>query len=156
MVKRILVTGGAGFIGSNFVKYLYEKYPDYRITVLDALTYAGSVENLHLPGQTDDGNGNGRYNFWYGNIRNSELVDTLMAETDIVVHFAAESHVTRSIYDNMIFFETDVIGTQVIANSVLKHARTIAWYREHPKWWERQMWLRKIPITTATGSREYH
>lgn len=118
MNKRILVTGGAGFIGSNFVKYLYHKYSDYQITVLDALTYAGDIENLQIPGC----NGAGRCRFWYGNVRNAELVDTLMADTDIVVHFAAESHVTRSIYDNMIFFETDVLGTQVIANSVLKHA----------------------------------
>lgn len=116
MGKRILVTGGAGFIGSNFVKHLYAQYPDYRITVLDTLTYAGSLDNLQ--GLDDDN----RYTFWYGNIRNAELVDTLMAQTDVVVHLAAESHVTRSIYDNLVFFETDVLGTQVIANSVLKHA----------------------------------
>lgn len=127
MSKRLLVTGGAGFIGSNFVKYIYRNYPDYRITVLDTLTYAGNLDNLTLPGYSPsgNGNGNGRYSFWYGNIRNAELVDTLMAQTDIVVHFAAESHVTRSIYDNLIFFETDVLGTQVIANSVLKHADTV-------------------------------
>lgn len=122
MKKTILVTGGAGFIGSNFVRYLYGKYPDYRIIVLDALTYAGSVENL--PVNINEG-GEDRLVFWYGNVRNAELVDTLVSQSDIVVHFAAESHVTRSIYDNYIFFETDVIGTQTIANAVLKYRDSI-------------------------------
>lgn len=113
--KTILVTGGAGFIGSNFVHYLYEKYPQYRILVIDALTYAGSVENL-----PEDGRESGRYEFWYGDVRNAELVDTLVAQSDVVVHMAAESHVTRSIYDNRLFFETDVLGTQTVANAVTK------------------------------------
>lgn len=118
-MKTILVTGGAGFIGSNFVRYIYSKYPEYRIIVLDALTYAGNVENL--PVNLCAENCDERIIFWYGNVRNAEIVDTLMSQSDIVVHFAAESHVTRSIYDNYIFFETDVIGTQVISNSVLKY-----------------------------------
>jgi dTDP-glucose 4,6-dehydratase len=121
-VKTILVTGGAGFIGSNFVHYLYDKYPDYRILVLDLLTYAGSVENL--PDSVNDVT-SGRFQFWYGDVKNAALVDTLVAESDVVVHFAAETHVTRSIYDNHQFFETDVLGTQVVANAVLKHARGI-------------------------------
>lgn len=119
MKKTILVTGGAGFIGSNFVRYIYSKYPEYRIIVLDALTYAGHVENL--PVNLCVKNCDERLIFWYGNVRNAELVDTLMSQSDMVVHFAAETHVTRSIYDNFIFFETDVIGTQVVSNSVLKH-----------------------------------
>jgi dTDP-glucose 4,6-dehydratase len=114
--KRILITGGAGFIGSNFVRYLHKKYPQYKLVVLDALTYAGSVENLPNGGFND-----GYFEFWYGNVRNGELIDTLVSKSDIVVHFAAETHVTRSIYDNLIFFETDVIGTQVIANAVCKY-----------------------------------
>ncbi len=114
--RTILVTGGAGFIGSNFVRYLYKKYPEDKIIVLDALTYSGSVQNL--PEGSFDSN---RFEFWYGNVRNAEIVDTLMAKSDIVFHFAAESHVTRSIYDNHHFFETDVLGSQVVANSVLKH-----------------------------------
>jgi dTDP-glucose 4,6-dehydratase len=121
-VKTFLVTGGAGFIGSNFVHYLYDKYPDYRILILDVLTYAGSVENL--PGGLSQGN-NGRLQFWYGDVRNASLVDSLVAQSDVVVHFAAETHVTRSIYDNYHFFETDVLGTQVVANSVLKHVSSI-------------------------------
>jgi dTDP-glucose 4,6-dehydratase len=163
MKKTILVTGGAGFIGSNFVRYMMSKYPDYHIIVLDALTYAGSVENLgpdyspfslvmrsgstmpmmnvHGGGNgssavhgdsnvatlvAETGNGNGsNLSFWYGNVRNAELVDSLVAESDIVVHVAAESHVTRSIYDNYIFFETDVLGTQVVTNAVLKYNKTV-------------------------------
>jgi dTDP-glucose 4,6-dehydratase len=118
MERTILVTGGAGFMGSNFVKYIYEKYPDYRIIVLDALTYAGNVENL--PVNINDHRGD-RFVFWYGNVRNGELVDTLVSKSDMVIHFAAETHVTRSIYDNYIFFETDVLGTQIVANAVLKY-----------------------------------
>lgn len=124
MKKTILVTGGAGFIGSNFVRFLYEKYPDVRIIVLDALTYAGNIENLPI-GVEDILRSDRRIDFWYGNIRNGELMDTLVSQSDIVVHFAAETHVTRSIYDNFIFFETDVLGTQTVANAVLKYASKI-------------------------------
>jgi dTDP-glucose 4,6-dehydratase len=116
--KTILITGGAGFIGCNFVQYIYNKYPDYKIIVLDALTYAGSVENLPVNINKNKGE---RLVFWYGNVRNGELVDTLVSLSDVVVHFAAETHVTRSIYDNFLFFETDVLGTQTIANAVLKY-----------------------------------
>ena len=122
-MKTVLVTGGAGFIGSNFVHYLYDKYPDYRILILDLLTYAGSLENL--PGSLSLGALNGRLQFWYGDVRNASLVDSLVAQSDVVVHFAAETHVTRSIYDNHHFFETDVLGTQVVANSVLKHVSRV-------------------------------
>ncbi len=114
-MKTILVTGGAGFIGSNFVRYLFDKYPEYRLLVVDALTYAGSVENLPKDGYESD-----RYEFWYGDVRNGELMDALVAQSDVVVHMAAESHVTRSIYDNKLFFETDVLGTQAVANAVTK------------------------------------
>jgi dTDP-glucose 4,6-dehydratase len=122
-VKTFLITGGAGFIGSNFVQHLYAKYPDYRIKVLDLLTYAGSVENLPLPYR--EASTDGRLQFWYGDVRNASLVDSLLEDTDVVVHFAAETHITRSIYDNYHFFETDVLGTQVIANAVLKNAKQI-------------------------------
>ncbi len=117
-LKTILVTGGAGFIGSNFVNFIYNKYKDYRIIVLDTITYAGDIENLpvNINSLNDQ-----RLRFWYGNITNGELVDTLVSESDIVVHFAAETHVTRSIYDNLLFYQTDIIGTQTIANSVLKY-----------------------------------
>ena len=117
-MKTILITGGAGFIGSNFVHHVYKKYPDYRILVLDLLTYAGSVDNL--PTDFHDAATSGRIEFWYGDVRNAALVDSLVKRSDIVVHFAAETHVTRSIFDNYHFFETDVLGTQVIANAVLR------------------------------------
>lgn len=120
-MRTFLVTGGAGFIGSNFVHHLYGRYPDARILVLDLLTYAGSVDNL--PGPC--GGSNGRIEFWYGDVRNASLVDSLVAQADVVLHFAAETHVTRSIYDNYHFFETDVLGTQVVANSVLKYINRV-------------------------------
>ena len=122
-MKTFLVTGGAGFIGSNFVHHIYDKYPDYRILVLDLLTYAGSLENL--PGGFNHSVNGGRIQFWYGDVRNASLVDSLVEQADVVVHFAAETHVTRSIYDNHHFFETDVLGTQVVANSVLKHIKHV-------------------------------
>ncbi|MBI1947862.1 MAG: GDP-mannose 4,6-dehydratase [Deltaproteobacteria bacterium] len=119
-MKTILVTGGAGFIGSNFVRYLYDRYPEYRLWVVDALTYAGSVQNLPAGAL-----GSERYEFFYGDVRNGELIDSLVAKSDIVVHMAAESHVTRSIYDNRLFFETDVLGTQTVANAVTKYRTTV-------------------------------
>ena len=122
-MKTFLVTGGAGFIGSNFVHHLYNKYPDCRILVLDLLTYAGSVDNL--PEDFLRSSNDGRLQFWYGDVRNASLVDSLVEQSDVVVHFAAETHVTRSIYDNYHFFETDVLGTQVVANSVLKHVKHV-------------------------------
>src|SRR5260370_21607345 len=116
-MRTILVTGGAGFIGANLVNYLVQKYPDDRIVVLDILTYAGSVENL--PSEMRHGR-HPRLRFWYGNVCNAALVDTLVEEADIVIHLAAETHVTRSIFDRLLFFQTDVLGTQTVANAVVK------------------------------------
>jgi dTDP-glucose 4,6-dehydratase len=120
-MKTFLITGGAGFIGSNFVHHLYRRYPDCKILILDLLTYAGSVDNLPANYEERDS----RLEFWYGDVRNAALVESLVKRADVVVHFAAESHVTRSIYDNYHFFETDVIGTQVVANAVLQHIRKV-------------------------------
>ena len=118
--KKIFITGAAGFIGSNVLEYLFKKYKDYHFTVLDALTYAGSLRNF-IPEMMDDK----RFKFVYGDVTNSAMVDNLVSEADIVIHFAAETHVTRSIHDNRKFFETDVLGTQSVANAVYHHKNTV-------------------------------
>ncbi len=107
MNKNILVTGGAGFIGSNFIPYFLEKYPEYNLINLDLLTYAGDLENLK---EVED---NPRYKFIKGNINNRELVEFIFNEYDIkgVIHFAAESHVDNSIKNPQIFIETNISGT---------------------------------------------
>ena len=114
-MMRLLVTGGAGFIGSNFVQYILEKYPDYEILNLDALTYAGSLENLK--GTMD----NPRHRFVQGSIEDGKLVDELMAGIDAVINFAAESHVDRSIIEPQVFIKTNVLGTQVLLDAALRH-----------------------------------
>ena len=119
-VKTVLITGGAGFIGSNFVEYIFRKYDGYRIIVLDFLTYAGDIENIGPEIRNSD-----RFEFWYGDINNLDLVSDLVGRSDIVVHFAAETHVARSLYSHRDFFVTDVLGTQSVVNAVLKHSDTI-------------------------------
>jgi len=118
--KNIFITGAAGFIGSNVLEYLFRKYKYYNFTVLDALTYAGNLKNF--PPEIKDSQ---RFKFIYGDITNTETVDNLVSESDIVIHFAAETHVTRSIYDNVKFFVTDVLGTQAIANAVYHHKNRV-------------------------------
>jgi dTDP-glucose 4,6-dehydratase len=112
---KILVTGGAGFIGSNFVRMaLTDKFSEFKVdelVVLDLLTYAGDEENL-APIATDK-----RYKFVKGDIRDLELSKKLMAQTDYVVHFAAESHVDRSIEGGSEFVSTNVMGTQVLLDA---------------------------------------
>jgi dTDP-glucose 4,6-dehydratase len=119
-MKTILVTGGAGFIGSNFVEHIFDTYSDYRILVLDALTYAGELENI--PKHILDSD---RFEFWYGDVNSIDLVSDLVGRSDVVVHFAAETHVARSLYSNREFFVTDVLGTQSVANAVLKHRKRV-------------------------------
>jgi dTDP-glucose 4,6-dehydratase len=119
-MKTIFITGGAGFIGSNFVEYIFRKYPDYKILVLDLLTYAGDIENI-----PEDVRNSDRFEFWYGDINNLDLVNDLVSRSDIVVHFAAETHVARSLYSHRVFFVTDVLGTQSVVNAVLKHSDRI-------------------------------
>ena len=119
-MKTILVTGGAGFIGSNFVGYMFRNYPDYKILVLDALTYAGDIENI--PAEVRNSK---RFEFWYGDVNNLDLVSDLVGRSDSVVHFAAETHVARSLYSHRVFFVTDVLGTQAVANAVLKYSDRI-------------------------------
>jgi dTDP-glucose 4,6-dehydratase len=107
-MDRYLITGGAGFIGSNFIHYLLSKYQDIKITNLDKLTYAGNLDNLKDI-ETDQ-----RYKFVKGDIKNRALVKELMKEAEIVVHFAAETHVDRSILDAGEFVLTDVFGTYIL------------------------------------------
>ena len=104
-MKKLLVTGGAGFIGNCFVRHILNKYPDYKVINLDALTYAGNIENL------DDVKDNPNYTFVHGNICDKNLVADLLDEVDTIVNFAAESHVDRSITGPEIFIDTNVKGT---------------------------------------------
>jgi len=111
---KILVTGGAGFIGSNFIKYILSHYPHYKIVNLDKLTYAGNLDNL------SDIEDNPYYQFMKGDICDQKLVESVMEDKiNVIVHFAAESHVDRSLYDPKIFVETNVLGTQVLLESAL-------------------------------------
>ncbi len=110
---KILVTGGAGFIGSNFVHYLVQKYPEYQISVVDALTYAGDRSRLE---KVED-----KIKFHQADISDAKTMDELLKDIDWVVHFAAETFVDRSIADPGPFLQTNVIGTAVLAQSALKH-----------------------------------
>ncbi len=115
--KTLLVTGGAGFIGSNFIHHIAENYTGYRIINLDKLTYAGNLENLR------DMEGNPNYEFIKGDIADRDLVDDIFKSNiiDAVVNFAAESHVDRSIEDPGIFIQTDVYGTYVLLEAVREY-----------------------------------
>ncbi|MEI7690491.1 MAG: dTDP-glucose 4,6-dehydratase [bacterium] len=116
-MSKILVTGGAGFIGANFVHYTLKNKPDYKITVLDALTYAGSKDNLK-PAMD-------KITFVEGDITDSELVDKLVSENDVVVHFAAESHNDNSLLDQWPFINTNIIGTYTILQAVRKYDKRV-------------------------------
>ena len=112
MSRHILVTGGCGFIGANFVRFVLEHRPDWRVTNLDSLTYSGNPENL--AGLEDDE----RYAFAHGDIADAETVAPLVKACDAVVHFAAESHVDRSILDATPFIRTNVLGTQTLLDAL--------------------------------------
>ncbi len=110
-VSTVLVTGGAGFIGSNFVRFLRTERPDWRIVNYDALKYAGNLANL--ADLADDG----KYTFVHGDIRDRKAMTAALRGCDAVVHFAAESHVDRSIHDSGPFISTNVVGTQVLLDA---------------------------------------
>ena len=113
----MLITGGAGFIGSNFVHYTLSQRPEHELTVIDKLTYAGNPDNLSSVLD--------RINFVTGDICDRELMDKLVSETDIVVHFAAESHNDNSLRDPWPFVETNIIGTYTILEAVRKHDKRL-------------------------------
>lgn len=112
---KVLITGGAGFIGSNFIHYLVKNHPDFEIVNLDKLTYAGNLDNLKEIAQLSN------YKFIKGDIADPKVVDEAMAGVDFVVNFAAESHVDRSIHEPAVFIRTNVVGTQVLLDAALKH-----------------------------------
>ncbi len=112
---KLLITGGAGFIGANFIHYWLRQHPEDQIVNLDALTYAGNLENLKIV------ENNPNYSFVKGDICDRETVDQVMPTVDTVVHFAAESHVDRSIQDATPFVKTNVLGTQVLLESAMKN-----------------------------------
>ncbi len=116
---HILVTGGAGFIGSAFIRQMMAQHPSYRITNLDALTYAGNLENLA------ELESNENYTFVKGDICDRDTVFPLVKDVDVVVHFAAESHVDRSIHDSSAFIRTNVLGTQVILDAVKEYGKRL-------------------------------
>ncbi|KKR08586.1 MAG: dTDP-glucose 4,6-dehydratase [Parcubacteria group bacterium GW2011_GWC2_39_14] len=118
---KMLVTGGAGFIGSNFIHYILNKYPDYDVINFDKLTYAGNLENLK---ELED---HPNYHFVKGDILNSELLEHVAKDVDIIVHFAAESHVDRSVLDPFAFIRTNVLGT----HTLLEVARKLGNKRFH-------------------------
>lgn len=119
----ILVTGGAGFIGSNFIYMLLEERPDWKIICVDALTYAANIHTLNDAMKSEN------IKFYKEDIRNREGIDRIFAteHPDVVVNFAAESHVDRSIENPAIFLETNIIGTAVLM--VLPRHLPICWYR---------------------------
>ena len=116
-MKNLLITGGAGFIGANFVHYTLDNYSDYKITVIDKLTYAANPETLH--GLLE------KINFVTGDICDRELMDKLVSEADIVVHFAAESHNDNSLRDPWPFIQSNLIGTATILEAVRKHKKQL-------------------------------
>lgn len=118
--KTILVTGGCGFIGSNFVRHMFRAHPTYKLIVLDALTYAGSLKNIPAYIANSD-----RFEFVKGNICDAPLVEELMSRADWVVHFAAESHVAKSIENDLAFFNTNVLGTRTLLQALLHHRKNV-------------------------------
>ena len=114
-ILNLLITGGSGFIGSNFIRHMLEKYPNCKIFNLDKLTYAGNPDNLK------DIENNPKYSFVRGDICDPAVVDKVMQNVNHVVHFAAESHVDRSIEDGSVFVRTNVLGTYTLLESAMKH-----------------------------------
>lgn len=158
---KYLVTGGAGFIGSNFIHYLFEKYPDVEVTNLDKLTYAGNLENLK------EFDNNPRYKFVQGDIADAEIVNQLVSEVDMIVNFAAETHVDRSITGPEAFVRTNVLGTQVLLEAARKngnkrfhHISTDEVYGSIPlesdeKWTENSPYKPRSPYSASKAASDH-
>src|SRR3989344_4555166 len=112
---KLLITGGCGFIGSNFIKYILDKYPNYEVINIDKLSYGGNLDNLQ------DIETNPRYKFIKGDICDQKLVDETVKDIDGIIHFAAETHVDRSIESSNDFIKSNVIGTQILLESATKN-----------------------------------
>lgn len=115
---KLLVTGGAGFIGSNFVRYIYQERPDWQLVVLDNLTYAGNTKNL-------EGLDQSKVEFIKGDICDEDMVDKVVADCDLVVHFAAETHVDNSVDNPRPFVDSNVVGTFQVLEAVRRHDKRL-------------------------------
>jgi dTDP-glucose 4,6-dehydratase len=116
-MKTIFITGGAGFIGSNFIKIILRKYPEYKVINMDTLTYAGNLENLKDIEEQEN------YNFFKADVRDRQIIEDIFEKNDItyIVNFAAESHVDRSIEEPEVFLTTNIIGTQTLLDVAKKY-----------------------------------
>lgn len=118
--KTVFITGGAGFIGCNFLSYMFDKYPSYQFIVLDALTYASTKDCI--PDYIQE---SPRFRFVHDTITNFEAVDKIISQSNFIVHFAAETDVTRSIQDDSVFVNSNVMGTRNLLKSLIKHKDTV-------------------------------
>lgn len=158
---KYLVTGGAGFIGSNFIHYLFEKYPDVEVINLDKLTYAGNLENLNAF------DNNPRYKFVQGDIADAAIVNELVPQVDVIVNFAAETHVDRSVSGPEAFVRTNVLGTQVLLEAARKngnkrfhHVSTDEVYGSIPlesdeKWTENSPYKPRSPYSASKAASDH-
>ena len=119
MKRTVLITGGAGFIGSNFTNYWHLNYPDDRIIVLDKLTYAGDLDSIHEALQSPN------VEFLHGDVVDASIVEHCVSKSNLIFHFAAETHVTRSLFDCRDFVLTDVLGTQNLLAAVVRNRSRI-------------------------------
>jgi dTDP-D-glucose 4,6-dehydratase len=154
--EKILVTGGAGFIGTNFVDILFDRYPEYHVLVLDALTYAGSLNNFAARVKN-----NPEFTFVRGDVRDVGLVLDLVSQVGLVIHFAAETHVARSIYQVQHHISSTekaraVLGVRPGRKFEEGLEETIKWYADNREWWQRLLPMRKVPILTKNGYNEYY
>ena len=119
MKRTVLITGGAGFIGSNFTNFWHQKYPDDKIIVLDKLTYAGDLDSIHAALKSPN------VEFLHGDVVDAAIVEHCVSQSNLIFHFAAETHVTRSLFDCRDFVLTDVLGTQNILAAIVRNRSKI-------------------------------